>query len=83
MKLSLVKSNVVEFKSNQQLETITVLRDLLSQAESGEVVGIAGIFTKASKVTGNYCAGACCDDSSRTSAGLDRLIRKLYQRAVS
>jgi len=79
MALSLVDNskNVLQFQSKNSKETLEMVKRLLQMAESGQLVGIAGVYFTMDRENGSFAAGEACQRTSDTNYALANLQLKL------
>lgn len=72
MSLTLVEKSaqILEFQTKNVTETIAMLEQILAEAISGGITGMAGIFTTTQGELGTFYAGECCKNSSQTICDL-------------
>lgn len=75
MTLKLVDTSArnLQLQNKNNKETVDMLKQLLLKAESGQLVGIAGVFFIMDRAAGSFAAGEACERTYDTNCELAHL----------
>lgn len=63
-------AKMLKLKSESKKEVISMLEELLAEAKSGGITGVAGVFTTIKDERGTFYAGECCKRVDQTIVDL-------------
>lgn len=73
LKLVDTSAKILQFQNKNAKESLDMLKQLLLKAESGQLVGIAGVFFTMDRAAGSFAAGEACERASDTTCELSHL----------